>query len=514
MATTLERLQAEQARRNDTLTAMRAEIARRNAESPVTQFGAGTKEGVAGFLGAPVDMLTGAINARIGQVNQRFPGDDVAPIADPVGGSQSVMSLFEALGIKDVPTSDSTAGRYARRAGQEVGFGAPAALTGMSFAGPLTKAQQASTMGVNTAGDLSAALAGQTVQEIGDGGTATNVIDGIVSVLAGASPAMATSRPRKPPAPYTGTQEMFDAGLAQKNRALNSGVSLTPQAELDYFRRLDDTMKAEGATPVRHPRAFDVVDQATKRPAQTLRSIDDTRYQIGRDVAGSRDEAGLGVSLKQATDDYLNNLERRDVMGGLDPEQAVRDLQEGRRTLHQANKAATVEGKQYRGQTRAATSGTGGNEVNAQRQNIRAILDNEVAPTRAGRRSGYTPDEIAQMERIVMGTPGQNTARWLGRSLSPSTGALQGLMGGGFVTGGGVATAMTGNPLYMMSAVPPAIGLMAKGAAERATKREIEGLLDIIRRGGVSGKAQLSNAARSRLLAAILSASDAVASEQ
>ena len=131
----------------------------------------------------------------------------------------------------------------------------------------------------------------------------------------------------------------------------------------------------------------------------------------------------------------------------------------------------------------AATTGTGGNQVNANRQNIRAIYDRERDLTKSGRRSGYTPDEMAAMARVVHGTPGSNVARALGR-MAPSSGALpMAMMGYGGAGGVGMA-GLTGNPVLALPAIAGGVGEISKALAGKMTQKQIDSLMATILNGG------------------------------
>lgn len=58
--------------------------------------------GIAGGLGAPVDLATGAINAGIGGLNM-IPNVDLPYISDPIGGSTSIARGLNALGVDTAP---------------------------------------------------------------------------------------------------------------------------------------------------------------------------------------------------------------------------------------------------------------------------------------------------------------------------------------------------------------------------------------------------------------------------
>lgn len=93
-------------------------------------------------LGAPVDLARGAINMGIRGTNYAL-GSDLAQVpSDSFGGSESISSMFGAIGVpepKDV-RAETTGERIARGAGEGVGYAvAPeAAIGGLMRTGTLT----------------------------------------------------------------------------------------------------------------------------------------------------------------------------------------------------------------------------------------------------------------------------------------------------------------------------------------------------------------------------------------
>lgn len=176
--------------------------------------------------------------------------------------------------------------------------------------------------------------------------------------------------------------------------------------------------------------------------------------RILTDAAGSADPADRRIGARL--------LEQFDQWRG----QHVPEYRQADQLYGRMKRAQDVDFRIQKAENRAASSGSGGNTVNATRQNIRQILDNPKALR------GYSPDEIAAMRQIVRGSPGVNAMRNVGK-LSPTSGALPLL---GSLTGIGVAPQLT----------IPAMGVAAasKGGAEILTRREIRGLVDMILNGG------------------------------
>lgn len=472
----------------------RADAEGNSVTNGAAQFGSGLNEGIANFAGAPVDILTSALNLGISGVNGAT-GADIAPITDPVGGSGTFKRALDPFITAGDPQTATQ--RYLRRGGQEVGFGVPAALTGASMPkyGAAAREALGAYLGTSTAGDVGAAVAGQTSREIAPD---SNVADFIASLIGGGLASYGASRFTKPTAAVPTLQEVKKTAADKWAAVKSNGAQLTDNAMAGLEAKLSGALPDSQLAPEAYPNAFKMADTVGTLKNPTVYDVEEARRIIGDAVAGDPKEARVGVQMKRAIEDYLGGIGPNDVTGG-SVDSVISDLSAARKATHQAAKADAVINKEMRGETRAATTGTGGNEVNATRQNIRTLYDRERDPTLRGQRQGYTPDEMAAMGRVVEGTPGQNVARLLGR-LSPNSGAFP-LM----ASGGGLATAAaglaTGNPAMTLAAAPSMIGMAAKTASENMTKKEIERLLSTILNGG---KAPAKSAARSASEAAVI----------
>jgi hypothetical protein len=445
------------------------------------QLSSGINEGLASFAGAPVDLVTGALNLGSSGINYAL-GTDIPKIENPVGGSESLRGVMDPL-ISDTEPQTMPQ-RYLRRGGQELGFGIPAALTGASLPKYGMAAREALLpyMATSTAGDAGAAVAGQTSREIAPDNP---VADFLASVVGGGGASYAASRMTPELVPTQSLDELKQSNADKWATIKGSTDELTPEASARLSPELHAMLKEKRATnPNLFPRANATVDDITALPPKSLYEVEEARRLAGRNVAANADEAAVGVEMKRTIDDYLTGLGPDDVRGA-DPEASIAMMRDARRGSHQAFKGDEIENKAMRAETRAATTGTGGNEVNAMRQNVRTVFDRERDPTLRGKGGGYTPDEMAAMDRIVNGDTKSNIARLLGR-LSPTSGALPLMaMGGGGVSGT-TAAMLTGNPLYALPMVGAGVGMVAKSAAESMTKKEIAKLLATITNGGVT----------------------------
>jgi len=459
----------------------------KNKTNIADQFGSGLNEGLAGVLGLPVDLATKAINAMGAPVDVEFSADGNAEITqrpplveNPIGGSETFRGLLSPL-ISDV-APQTMLQRFARRGGQELGFGVPAAMVGAGvpgFGAP-ARANMPAYMGASAAGDIGAAIGGQTAREIAPESDVADIIASMIGATTGAG-LTSMLMPKNAPAP---TLEQTKAKAADKWADVEgANVTLTPQASQDYVDRIARKLVDERATDTRlYPRANAAAEGIADNTDRSLYGLIQDRRFVGRSVAADPNESAVGVAMKDEINDYLKSLDATKVQGS-DPQGAVDDYLAANELTSRVKRAEQVLNKEMRGESRAATSGTGGNEVNAQRQNIRALLDIERDPTLRGKSKGFSPEEIAQMERVVFGTKGSNAARLLGR-FAPNAGALPLLTTGYGGVAGAAAAGATGNPLLAVPAAMGGIGLASKAAAEGMTKREIRKLVDLILSGG------------------------------
>lgn len=488
-----------------------ARARRRRAESAkpqtnmVEQSMSGVNEGIGNFLGLPVDAATGVLNLGIAGANAFIPNDEkrIQPIQNPVGGSGTMHGMMDPF-ISDV-APQTTAQRYGRRVGQEVGFGAPMALAtaGMgNAAGQAARASMPAFMASSTASDVGAGLAGQTAQEVMPDNKTVQFIASLLGGVAGGG-SVAAMTPRNAPTP-----SLDDVRAAEKSKweAVQSNpATLTPQAEAEYLAKMQDQLVRDRATnPNLFPRANATLADIQGNPNRTLYGLEEDRRLVGRNVAGNADEAAVGVKMKNEIDDYLRSLDPSKVTGA-DPRAAVADTMEARALTARRSRAEEVTDATNKAETRAATSGTGGNEINATRQKIRALLDRETDLVRKGKRGGYTPDEIKAMEDIVRGTPTTNAARMFGR-LAPTSGALP-MMATGYGGMAGLGSAvMGGNLLFAAPFGAGAVGSVAKGVGESITKRQIEDLLKLILSGKKPEMSQARAAANVGRVSGLMSA--------
>lgn len=468
----------------------------------IEQGMSGVNEGIASFAGMPVDVATSAINAATSGVNS-LAGTQIPPITDPVGGAGTFKRLLAKTISERQP--QTVVQRYARRIGQEVGYDVPASalFAAAPVLGAGARANMPMYMAGNLAGDLGSGIAGQTAQEVLPENKTAQIAASLLGGVAGAG-AVSMMTPKYAVGPTLG-QVKADAAV-KRQAVAESDARITPESSAALMDSLKARLEKDRANnPLLFPRANATVEDLASRPVSTFGDVEDARRFVGRNVAANADESAIGVGLKKEIDNYLNNITPSDVTGS-DPQQAVADLFAARGLTHKAKKAEVILNKEMRGETRAATTGTGGNEVNAIRQNIRAVFDKERDPTLSGQRQGFTPDEMKAMEGIVMGSPTQNLARALGR-FSPTSGALAQMATGWGGASGATAAVMGGSPLLLAPAAVGGIGFWAKALAEKSTRNAIDDLVAMILKGAPREMKPSAKATKAAVLQQLLSGS-------
>lgn len=291
--------------------------------------------------------------------------------------------------------------------------------------------------------------------------------------------------------PVAPTRPQLDAAReAAYQTAEQAGVAYTPQAVGALRSRVVQELTDMGYDPALQPGAAAVLRRLDELAGQnvTLKGLDTLRKVANNGYApgNKSNDRALGL-ITAAIDDLVNNPAAGDVLTG-NAGAGAAALTEARDLARRGIKADEIDAAVVRAGRRAASTGKGGNIDNATRQNIRAILDRPGGPR------GYTPDEIAAMEKVVYGTPTQNLMRWAG-SFAPTGAVSTGAGGGlGYLVGnslGGPGAGVAGAATLM------GVGQMAKMTADSMTRGNVDDLVNLI----MSGQAQQPNAVQNALTA-------------
>jgi hypothetical protein len=263
--------------------------------------------------------------------------------------------------------------------------------------------------------------------------------------------------------------EIRAAKDAAYKRVEQSDVVYTPQALARLKTEAEDYLGKKAYDPGLQPRVApslrDIQNKAEGGDNITLQGLDVIRQKASDAFDPMNKKSGkLGASIIEQIDNLVAAPKPGDVLMG-DAGAAAAAITEARKLNTQISKIDRITEALTKGERRTERTGSGGNADNVTRQNISAILDN---PKKA---RGFTADERAAMEQIVRGTPSQNALRLVGK-LSPSGNGLMAALGVG---------ATAANPA--LAAIPVA-GMAAKTLADRATNKNVDELIRILRAGG------------------------------
>ena len=414
-------------------------------ERLAAQAGVGSQFGIANMLGLPVDAVAGALSG-IGEMTGLY-----GPIEAPVGGSEFFSSLMAPI-RQNVPDPTTRGERIARRVGEEVG--AAAAGFPLAFAAPAVRAAPAAAAAVEGAAAVGGGLGAAGLQEAFPESTAANIlgalggglaVGGAASRLAGAGGRAADIVP--------GMQSQRDIASDIYSQVRADTRVLPPQVNQSLSDRLTARMAEERLYPSLQTGSANILDNIIRDLQKPMRieDLENLRRMTTDNMPQSASKADrrLGQVMRQEITDFLDELD--------DPTADL--LREGRTAHRRAEAAETVSELADAALRRAASTGTGGNDINALRQNLNRILNSRRI------RSSFTESELDAMRQIVMGSTDQNLLRRLSR-LSPTSGGLASVLG----IGGAMASPAVALPIM-------GVGVAAKTLGERSTRQAYEGLL-------------------------------------
>lgn len=292
----------------------------------------------------------------------------------------------------------------------------------------------------------------------------------VVGAVGGSAFGTALSRAPRPARSKAPTPAQLEIAKNAAYKAVDDmDVRYTPKAFDDFVTGLRDEMDAAKINPRRHPKAMSMVREIErmKGSTPTLTEMDQLRQVIRRDVASSTEEAErfFGQKMIQNLDEFIGSTTQASVTSG-NARQGAEAIRTARDLNTRVRKVESITEALEKAQNRTGGTGSGGNINNAIRQNLRSVLE---------RSRNLTEVERQAITDIVRGTAGQNALRQVGK-LSPS--------GNGLMAGLNLGAAAHFGPA---GAVPGTVGLVSKFLADRATKRAVTDLVNIMARGGTGG---------------------------
>lgn len=288
-----------------------------------------------------------------------------------------------------------------------------------------------------------------------------------------------TRRPKPPTA-----TELKDAAAAGYDRARGMGVDIKGSAVGDLARQMRADLEQDGVFAELAPQTFSIIGKISNPPegaVATIANLEAVRRSLGHAAKSFTNptEQFAAARAIERLDGFLSGLPKASVVAG--PAAAAREALTAARgnyaAAQRSNKITgeldnAITGAVERGNLAAAVANSGANVDNAIRQRMAAILK---SPKEA---RGYTPEELAGMERVARGTVPTNVARVVGNLLGGGGGL------GAVVTGGAgaMAGASTGSPMAAAAgAALPAVGLLSKQIANMLTRKSAAKVDELIR---------------------------------
>ena len=416
----------------------------------VAQAGAGSQQGIAQMAGFPVDAVASGISG-LGQMTGLW-----GPIENPIGGSKSIDRLISPI-RKNVPEPDTAGLRVARRLGEEIGASAVAAP--VALASPAVRAAPGTFAATEAGSALGAGTAAGVAGEVApDSGTA-EIVAALSGGLAGGRLGARLSGGGATAATVRGGIDEQRAIANDAYGRVRADQTIIPQNQLDDLSNaVQSRTAARRINPRLHPGASNVqgaiVDDIAGGNVRRVEDLEDLRRVTTRSmpVNAAPDDRALAEIMKSELTNQIDNL------GG----QAAENLRIGRDAHRRASAASEVKNAFTKATRRAATTGSGGNEINAVRQNLRKIIENP----RLSR--SFSKAELEIMDRVAKGEGGANLLRRLSR-FSPSSGGLSAMLG----IGGVASVPEAAIPAIIVSEI-------AKMAGEKVTRGGVADLLKSI----------------------------------
>lgn len=407
------------------------------------------------FRSIPTGLVGGlASTASVsGQAAQIEMGDQGAPVPTPEQSKGIVEK--EITGPMHQP--ESASGRIGQSIGEALGN--PGSYIGPG--GMATKVGGAVLSGVLSegAGELTKGTKAEPFARIGGG------------ILGGATAGVAASETQA---------ARLSAGLPSKAAikadataaydAIAKAKLQATQHSVDVLSKdIQASLDADLIVPASAPRTFRAIEQLEKGGGDVAQMMA-IREKLGKIGPQEGTDYAAASHVRDRIDQFIETLDPSEVVVG-DPKFTSQTLERARASWKSYKQLDTLDRIGEEAEHRAASTGTGANQINTIRQNVRKILDSDK------KSRGFSAEAKEQMERIVMGTWATNRARWASK-FAPS-----GVVSTGFgvlageAAGPGVGTAVAAG------------GLLGRYLGEYLTKRQLRQLEDLIRSESPLGKA-------------------------
>lgn len=258
--------------------------------------------------------------------------------------------------------------------------------------------------------------------------------------------------------------ELAEAADAAYKRADDAGIIVKADKINTLKKGIASMAKGEGINPTLHPDTTAALKQIVGSKGDLTLTQLETLRKVAKDAAGSLKPADkrLAGKVVDQIDDFIDNLDDTDVVGG----DAVKAsaLKEARALYTRKKKADVIDNLRERAELSAPNFSASGLE-NSLRTEFRNLAKNER------KMRLFTAEEQAAIKRVAIGGKLENALRFIGK----------------FAPTGVVSSALSGG-LGAMIAGPAGVGIPLAGIGGRAlatrmTKRNVQTVDELVRRG-------------------------------
>lgn len=293
--------------------------------------------------------------------------------------------------------------------------------------------------------------------------------------------AKATQQARKPHIPTA--RELHQA--ADEGYAAFRGTPVEYSADkfASAMQTLRQKLNNDGFDEINAPdtfkflRQFDEVPEGAIVTPNNLQSAYSSAGKIGqKNLASNPADSAASNSIRKGIDEFIGVGDEAGSVVGPPTAQgaAAKIYKDARGNYAAAKRTDAIDNLEWISELRGAAANSGQNVGNATRQRIASHL-NKAKDVR-----GYSPEELAALEKVVRGTTAENITRSAGNVLGGGGGL------GSMVTGGAGAMPgiMASDPMLAAAGAigAPMAGKALKAASTNMSKRGLQSVNEMLRK--------------------------------
>lgn len=282
---------------------------------------------------------------------------------------------------------------------------------------------------------------------------------------------------RRQSTPAPTAEALRAAGAEGFDKARDMGVDYAASSVAQVASALRANLEKEGVLAELAPKSFSIIKKLETPPSGSTGSLAGLHAarrafnNAAKDFANPTEQ----LAAKQAVgelDKFIQTADPATVVAG--PAAAAGEtFGEALGNYAASKRSDRLTGVEDAADLRAAAANSGRNLDNSVRQRIASLLLNPKA------RAGYSPEEIAAIEKITMGTVVRNRVRDIGNYAGGGGGRESAVASGV----GGVLGYLIGGPEWaaIAATATPAIGTGARTAANAMTRRSLSRADELVR---------------------------------